>query len=192
VLEVAAKLIAAHGYAATSIARIGRESGANPASIYWAFGSKEGLFAAVMERAAAAFFAGLSDLQGEVDDPWQGLADLGRAFEGGPEFLRLLLVLSLERRDGDPAALDAARRVRADAVARLAKAYAVALPVTDDPQRRTICETLARYTLMLFDGVFVASQIEPDSTDMNRAFELIATGVRATGERLVAQARSAS
>ena len=53
VLEAAADLIARQGYAATSIAQISQRSGTNPASIYWAFGSKEGLLAAVMERAAA-------------------------------------------------------------------------------------------------------------------------------------------
>lgn len=189
VLEAAAQLIANHGYAATSIARISKASGANPASIYWAFGSKEGLFAAVMERAADAFFQELAEPQGDPD-PWKRLAALAEAFEGGPEFLRLLLVLSLERRDGDPAVLEAARRVRAKAAEQLAAGYVKALALDDQLERRRIADALSRLTLMLFDGVFVASQIEPDDTDLPRAFELIAKGVQATGERLVEEALS--
>ena len=191
VLEAAAALIGAQGYAATSIAQISRESGANPASIYWAFGSKEGLFAAVMERAANAFFEGVATLPQSSEDPWQALASLSTSFEDGPEFLRLMLVLSLERRDGDPAVLEAARRVRATAADGLAQAYAAALALDDELRRKRIADELARFTLMLFDGVFVARQIEPDATNLKRAFALIATGVKATGERLVEEARAA-
>ena len=190
VLSAAAELIASQGYAATSITKISKESGANPASIYWAFGSKEGLLAAVMERAAAGFFEQIEAPEGT--DLWEFLAGLADAFAGGPEFLRLLLVLSLERRSGDPQVLDAARRVRAGAVEGLTGAFESAFPIENRFQRRAISERLARFTLMLLDGVFVASQIEPDTTDLDRAFELIATGVRATGERLIEEAAEAA
>ena len=188
-LESAAKLIAAQGYAATSISQISRASGAKPASIYWAFGSKEGLLAAVMEAAAEEFFAAVSVVPVERE-PWRALASLSRFFEGGPEFLRLLLVLSLERRDGDPAVLDAARRVRSTASEALATAYTGFLAAPDPETADRIADELARFTLMLFDGAFVASQIEPEATDLGRAFELIAMGVRATGERLLAESRN--
>lgn len=188
VLAAAAELIASQGYAATSIAKISKASGTNPASIYWAFGSKEGLLAGVMERAAEEFFRQIEAPEGA--DSWDALARLADAFAGGPEFLRLLLVLSLERRDGDPQVLEAARRVRTSAADGLADAYSRAFHIENPFQRRAICERLARFTLMLLDGVFVASQIEPDTTDLERAFELIATGVRATGERLIEEAAS--
>ena len=187
VLEVAAKLIATQGYAATSIAQISKVSGANPASIYWLFKSKEALFAAVMEQAADALFEEVGGFPSD-GDPWQAIAALAEVFERRPEFLRLLLVLSLERREGDPAVLAAARRVRARAADALATAYALALPITDPCQRQAICTELARFTLMLFDGAFIASQIESDTTNLKRAFELIAMGVRAVGERLLVEA----
>ena len=191
VLDAAARLMATHGYAATSIAKISKESGANPASIYWAFTNKEALFAAVMERAAESFFDAVGSVEPRAEDPWDGLEKLSDYFEGGPEFLRLLLVLSLERRDGDPAALEAARRVRERAASGLATAYATAFDFADAAERERVSEELSRLTLMLFDGAFIASQIEPDTTNLKRTFELIATSVRATGERLLADARSA-
>ena len=186
VLEAAADLIAGQGYAATSIAQISQRSGANPASIYWAFGSKEGLLAAVMERAADAFFAQLEPpREGDVVS-W--LAVQAETFASGPEFLRLLLVLSLERREGDPTVLEAARRVRTKAADGLSAAFAVAFGITDPFRRRAVCDRLARFTLMLLDGVFVASQIESDTTDLRRAFATIALAVEVTGARLIADA----
>ncbi|MGB0621910.1 MAG: TetR/AcrR family transcriptional regulator [Myxococcota bacterium] len=189
ILEAAAALIGAQGYAATSIAQISRASGAKPASIYWAFESKEALLAAVMERAADRFFEALPD--GPLDDdPWAALAALSSYFEGGPEFLRLMLVLSLERRDGDPAVLAAARRVRTTAAESLAVAYRAALSTEAAKTENAIADELARFSLMLLDGAFIASQIEPDTTNLKRTFQLIATSVRATGERLLADARN--
>ena len=93
VLDAAAKFISSHGYAATSIAKISKESGANPASIYWAFEDKEALFAAVMERSAESFFETLRSAGPRSSDPWEALTRLAKYFEEGPEFLRLLLVL---------------------------------------------------------------------------------------------------
>lgn len=191
VLGAAARLIASRGYAATSVAQIARASGANPASIYWAFGSKEGLFAAVMERSAESWFLAVAE-RPRGEDPWESLKGLAEAFRSGPEFLRLLLVLSLERRDGDPTVLKAARRVRAQAAQDLARMYRPALGIEDELAGRRIAMRLARLTLMLLDGVFVASQIEVDSIDMDREFELIAISTKATAERLVEEARDES
>ena len=188
VLEAAAKLISAHGYAATSIARISRESGANSASIYWAFENKEALLAAVMERAADSFFEAIRAVRPDPRDPWKAVASLSEYFEGGPEFLRLMLVLSLERREGDPAVLEAARRVRSHAASGLATAYAPALEIDDPKRRQRVADELARLSLMLIDGAFIASQIEPDTTELKRAFELIATSLKSVGERLQAEA----
>lgn len=194
VLESASKLIASHGYAATSMAKISRDAGVNSASIFWAFGNKEGLLAAVMERAAEEFFQGLRARAEHTTVPrenvWERLAGLADAFARGPEFLRLLLVLSLERRDGDPAVLEAARRVRGQALLLLAEAYEPEVELANRFQRRAICQELARFTLMLLDGVFVAGQIEPDGTDLQRALRTLAVGARATCDQLVAEARA--
>jgi AcrR family transcriptional regulator len=52
-LEVAAREFAAHGYHATSMDRIATTAGVSKPMLYSYFGSKEGLFAAVAEAAAA-------------------------------------------------------------------------------------------------------------------------------------------
>jgi AcrR family transcriptional regulator len=188
ILSVAATLLAQQGYAATSISQICKAADALPASIYWAFGSKEGLFAAVMERQAEVFFEALpniarTDLAAEADQ-------MTRMFEEKPEFLRLMLVLSLERRDGDPAILEAARRVRRHAIERIAATLAPTVTL-DDPQRvRAICEEAARFSLMLFDGAFIARQIDADPAKMHELFLTVAIGLRAMLDHLTAQARA--
>jgi AcrR family transcriptional regulator len=189
ILGVAAFLLAKQGYAATSISQICRVAKVHPASIYWAFGSKEGLFAAVMEQAAEAFFKGLPVMAGP--GPVAGFDELARMFEARPEFLRLLLVLSLERRAGDPAILEAARRVRRRATDRIAGALEASIALDDRVRARRICREVARFALMLLDGAFVARQVEPDSTDLREVFRTIDTGVRATLSQLVAEARTA-
>ena len=189
ILGVAASLLAEQGYAATSISQICRVAEVHPASIYWAFGSKEGLFAAVMEHAAETFFEGLPVTA--VRDPLAGFDELARMFEARPEFLRLLLVLSLERREGDPAILEAARRVRRRATDQIASALGPSIALDDRVRARLICREVARFALMLLDGAFVARQIEPNSTDLREVFRTIDTGVRATLNQLVAEARTA-
>lgn len=75
ILAAAAELFGAQGYAATSIQQIGRRADARPASSYWAFESKGGLLAPVMDRAADRFFDALPD-RDVADDPWAAIEAL--------------------------------------------------------------------------------------------------------------------
>lgn len=188
ILAAAASLLAQQGYAATSISQICRDADTLPASVYWAFGSKEGLFAAVMEREAEAFFKTLPAITA-TDRPIAG-DELARVFAARPEFLRLLLVLSLERRDGDPAILEAARRVRRRATDHIAASLEPAVSVADRARARAICRKVARFALILFDGAFIARQIDPESSNARELFGTIATGLRAMLDHLMAEARA--
>ena len=189
ILTVAAALLVEQGYAATSISQICRQAAVRPASIYWAFGSKEGLFAVVMERAADAFFQAVPVTAGR--SPSSGLDELAHLFETRPDFIRLLLVLSLERREGDPAILEAARRVRRHATDRIAEALRGAVVLDDSARAQQICAEVARLTLMLLDGAFVAQQIEPDAASVRQVSRTIDAAMRATLNELVAAARAA-
>jgi AcrR family transcriptional regulator len=50
ILDAAEDLFAEHGFDATTIKQIGAAAGVNPALIYYYFGSKEGLYHALLER----------------------------------------------------------------------------------------------------------------------------------------------
>src|SRR5262249_14125499 len=56
ILDATERLMATKGFAATSISDIRKACGLPASSIYWHFGSKDGVLAAVMERGANRFF----------------------------------------------------------------------------------------------------------------------------------------
>ncbi|MGH3583395.1 MAG: TetR/AcrR family transcriptional regulator, partial [Mycobacterium sp.] len=144
-------------------------------SIYWHFGSKEGVLAAVMERGADRFFA---QIPRDQDVESQRAAAV-RLHAQHPEFLRLTYILSLERTD-DPAVGAAVRRVRDQAIADFRGIIAALLPDGVDPDRaeRVVAE-LAGLATALSDGVFFAVHLEPDSTDVDRMYTRMVQAVQA-------------
>ncbi len=175
ILEATERLMATRGYAATSISDIRKASGLPPSSIYWHFGSKEGVLAAVMERGADRFFAAIP---ASADADAQ-LAVLSTLQAQHPEFLRLLYMLSLER-NNDPAVAATIRRVRDTAIRRFRDALTPLLPADTPPEKadRVITE-LTAVAVALSDGIFFAEHLEPDGTDVERMYRRLFQSVRA-------------
>ena len=175
ILDEAERLMARQGYAATSISHIRKECGLPASSIYWHFGSKEGVLAAVMERGAARFFA---QIPRDRDVETQRAAAV-RLHAQHPEFLRLTYILSLERTD-DPAVGAAVRRVRDQAIADFRGIVVQLLPdgIAPDRADRIVAE-LAGLATALSDGVFFAAHLEPDSTDVDRMYTRMVQAVQA-------------
>jgi AcrR family transcriptional regulator len=166
ILDATERLMATRGYAATSISDIRKACGLPPSSIYWHFGSKEGVLAAVMERGAKRYFAAIPT---EADFERQ-LAAVIELQEQHPEFLRLFLLLSLER-SHDPAVTEVLRRVRDQAITRFRDAIAQLLPDDAPPAKtRRVVTELAAIATALSDGIFLAEHLEPDATDVGRMY----------------------
>ena len=105
ILDAARRLMAARGYDGTSISVLAKESGLPASSIYWHFGSKEGVLKAVMERGAAQFAAstaldGLPRAASRVDRVSWVLQRAAQIIEESPEFLRLQTILLLRAPTG--------------------------------------------------------------------------------------------
>jgi len=166
ILDATERLMATRGYAATSINDIRKACGLPPSSIYWHFGSKEGVLAAVMERGADRFFAAIPT----SEDVGGQLAVLSTLQAQHPDFLRLFYMLSLER-GTDPAVAAVIRRVRDTAIRRFRDAIGPLLPtgVPQDKTERVVTE-LASVAVALSDGVFFAEHLEPDCTDVARMY----------------------
>ena len=166
ILDATEKLMSSRGYAATSISDIRKACGLPASSIYWHFGSKDGVLAAVMERGAERYFAAIP-VDGDID---QQLAAVIAQQEQHPQFLRLFLLLSLERSD-DPAVAEVVRRVRDRAIARFGDAIASLVPadVPAAKAQRVVAE-LAAIATALSDGIFLAEHLEPDVTDIGRMY----------------------
>ena len=167
ILDATERLMATQGYAATSISHIRRETGLPASSIYWHFGSKEGVLAAVMERGAQRYFAQLPRSSGDIEAQRAAAAKLMVA---NPDFFRLVYMLTLERSD-DPAVAAAVRRVRDTAIAGFADVIRPLLPDDLAPDRAEhIVAELAAVATAMSDGIFFADHLEPDSTDVDRMY----------------------
>jgi AcrR family transcriptional regulator len=178
ILDATERLMGSRGYAATSISNIREACGLPASSIYWHFGSKEGVLAAVMERGATRFFSAIPprDDATSVEDQFAATA---RLLAQHPDFLRLFYLLSLERSD-DPAAAALVRRVRDTAIDGFRDAIAALLPSTTSAStaERVITE-LSAVAVALSDGVFIADHLEPDMTDVERMYRRLFQAVSA-------------
>jgi AcrR family transcriptional regulator len=182
ILDATERLMATNGYAATSISDIRKACGLPPSSIYWHFGSKEGVLAAVMERGANRFFAAIPAWDDAELPAERGAERLLTVTSGllsqHPDFLRLFYMLSLERSD-DPAATRVVRRVRDTAIERFRDAISHLLPPdTPRPTAERVTSELTAFAVALSDGVFFADHLEPEATDVNlmyrRLFQALA------------------
>ncbi len=187
ILRAASDLFASAGFAGTSIAEIRKASGASASSIYHEFGNKGGILAAVLEESAAQWHsqAGRSAHRAWEQSEGTGrpplevyFAELARQLTERPEFLRLLLLLSLERREADATTIKVVRRVRGRAVAALARAFRLA-EVLPESVPDTMVNDIAQTTLAFADGAFVAAQIDPEGVDLRRLFSIYYAGLAA-------------
>jgi AcrR family transcriptional regulator len=174
ILDATERLMSTRGYAATSISDIRKACGLPPSSIYWHFGSKEGVLAAVMERGADRFFAAIptsEDAEGQ-------LAVLSSLQSEHPDFLRLFYMLSLERSD-DPAVAAVVRRVRDTAIGRFRDAITQLLPADAPPSKaERVVSELTALAVALSDGVFFADHLEPD-TDVEGMYRRLSQAMAA-------------
>ncbi|CRZ14092.1 TetR/AcrR family transcriptional regulator [Mycolicibacterium neworleansense] len=175
ILDATERLMATRGYAATSISEIRNACGLPASSIYWHFGSKDGVLAAVMARGAERFFAAIPS-DGSIDEQLGVLAELQAQH---PEFLRILYLLSLERSD-DPTVTQVVRQVRDTALTRFSGAVRQLLPTGLPPRRadRMVAE-LTAFAVAQSDGVFFANHLEPDDTDVARMYRRLWQAVTA-------------
>jgi AcrR family transcriptional regulator len=166
ILDATERLMATRGFAATSINDIRKACGLPPSSIYWHFGSKEGVLAAVMQRGADRFFAAIPASESAKEQ----LAVLSTLQAQHPDFLRLFYMLSLER-GNDPAVAAVIRRVRDTAIRRFRDAITQLLPA-DAPRSKAdrVVTDLTAVAVALSDGVFFAEHLEPDGTDVERMY----------------------
>jgi AcrR family transcriptional regulator len=120
ILEVATTEFAEHGYSGARVDEIAERTRTTKRMLYYYFGSKEGLFVAVLERAYAA----IRDAEREVDvehlDPVSAIRALAELtfdhHEAHPDFIRLVSIENIHRGEHMGSSL---RTINAPAVARI-------------------------------------------------------------------------
>lgn len=194
-LDAAERLMAEKGYAATPVSAICKAAGVPVTSLYWHFGSKDGLLATVMERGADRWFAALprwEDLKGSQETHAEALQTQGAdAVAANPDFLRLFYSLAIEGQ-GDPVAGEIVRRVRGHALAYFQSAIEHLLAsLCDAETAQAAAADLARFAVAYSDGCFFAAQLEP-AADLRRMYADLTAAIRALAPMAIGRAATPS
>ncbi len=177
ILDAAAEIAGERGYEGTSISLVSERSGLPASSIYWHFTNKDELIAAVIDRSFQTWVAHLgsaADLAGHASASsalHHAMQRTGAALTLAPDFLRLGLMLILERRPDEPTARTKFLEVRQIAHVNTVELHAALFPdLSPDDHRR-----LATFTLAAADGILVAHEV--DAVDMRDVFDLLASAI---------------
>jgi AcrR family transcriptional regulator len=101
ILDVATREFAEHGYSGARVDEIAERTRTTKRMLYYYFGSKEGLYIAVLERAYARIRADEQEIDIEHLDPGTAIRRLAETMfdhqEAHPEFVRLVSIENVHR-----------------------------------------------------------------------------------------------
>jgi AcrR family transcriptional regulator len=185
ILDAATEIAAERGYEGASIALVSAKCGLPASSIYWHFKNKDDLIAAVIERSFADWLkAWQVPVEGSPQDRLVGLAmQIAKALLDSPDFIRLGLMLSLERRPVEPRARAMFLQLRAQTFDQLVETMRGFTPDLTDAQ----VHQLATYAIAGADGLFIAKEIGGDAVDLLALFELHAWALYDSALRLISE-----
>lgn len=170
IIDAAAEIAAERGYEGTSIAAVSAKCGLPASSIYWHFTDKDDLIAAVIERSFGSWLSAWRLPDG--GQPWQRMVDMAgqtlKALLASPDFLRLGLMLALERRPVEPRARTMFLSVRDEATRAITANMKELAPGLTDAQAKQ----LTTFALAGADGLFIAKEIGGDDVDLPAMFEI--------------------
>lgn len=169
-LDAATRLFAARGVAATGVDAVAQQAGVAKSALYWHFGSKQGLVAAVVERVGESW---LARIRASVEQEGSFEARLDRFVEGirqlveqRPELLRLFLAVAVEHAQLEPASRDAVwavlTRSRDAIVEVLRETLGCELPEA---------QAIAHLALEISVGIAVEANLAPTGLDLTPRFE---------------------
>jgi AcrR family transcriptional regulator len=185
ILDAATEIASERGYEGTSIALVSAKCGLPASSIYWHFKDKDDLIAAVIERSFAHWLSAWQ-MPAEGTGPERVVTvimQIAKALLDSPDFLRLGLMLALERRPVELRARAMFLAVRDQAFEALTPAIRDVMPGLTDLQ----VHQLATYAIAGADGLFVAKEIGGDSVDLPALFEIHAAALYQSAVRMVTE-----
>jgi AcrR family transcriptional regulator len=185
ILDAATEIAAERGYEGTSIGAVSGKCGLPASSIYWHFKDKDDLIAAVIERSFGTWITAWDfPKDGTTEQKFVGIAtQTAKALLDSPDFIRLGLMLALERRPEEPRARTMFIQVRAEACLQLTENFREFMPGLTDAEVRQ----LATYAMAGADGLFIAKEIGGDAIDLVALFELHGRALYDVARRLLAE-----
>ncbi|MCP9276818.1 TetR/AcrR family transcriptional regulator [Mycolicibacterium arenosum] len=183
ILDAATEIAAERGYEGTSIGAVSANCGLPASSIYWHFKDKDDLLGAVIERSFGDWLSAWElPAKGTPLERAEAMAvQIAKALLNSPVFIRLGLMLALERRPEEPRARTMFTGVRAEAHDALSRAIGEVLPQLSDAH----VHELVTYAMAGADGLFIAKEIGGDTVDLVRMFQLHARAIVDAASRLV-------
>ncbi|HKV21535.1 MAG TPA: TetR/AcrR family transcriptional regulator [Mycobacterium sp.] len=184
ILDAATVIAAERGYEGTSIGLVSKSCGLPASSIYWHFTDKDDLIAAVIERSFGAWFAAWQlPEHGNAEERFRALAvATAKAYLDSPDFIRLGLMLALERRPVEARGRTMFIRVRAQAFAQLLAYLSDVMPELSEAD----AQRMAEYTVAGADGLFIAKEIGGDAVDLIALFEVHGRSMYDIARRMIA------
>ncbi len=183
ILDAATEIAAERGYEGTSIGAVSAKCGLPASSIYWHFKDKDDLIAAVIECSFENWLK-VWDLPADVvarDRLVEVAMGTAKAVLDSPDFLRLGLMLALERRPVEPQARAMFVQVRGQAFDALTRSIRELAPGLSDGQ----IAQLATYAIAGADGLFIAKEIGGDSVDLVPLFAMHGQALYDTAVRMI-------
>jgi len=191
ILEAAAEIAAERGYEGTSIGLVSKHSGLPASSIYWHFKDKDDLIAAVIEHSFGVWLDGAGEWapRNPGEPVQQRVAALieskAKTLLESSEFLRLGLMLALERRAEEPSARRMFLSVRQEALRRTIAACGEHFPELTEAEARQ----LGLLVVAMIDGLFIANEIDGAGADLLGDSDLLAAAVVGAADRILARHR---
>lgn len=168
ILTAATEVFATRGYAGAGVDRLAERSGIAKTAIYYHFGNKEGLLAAVLERAATQWIEGIQSAARQGGDARQrldrALAGMRAMIEERPWIYKLFQILALEVAGEKP-------EIRATLAAILDKARGAIVEGMRDALGVEVPGAMMVASLMLaiLDGITIGQQID-DNLSLDETF----------------------
>ncbi len=192
ILDAAEVLFAERGFAGTGIAAIVKRSGLPASSLYWHFESKEGLLAAVVKRAAVIWLDSLgraSEMPGSPRERFGAWLrrGLGAMAEESPDFMRLIVMVGLERRAVDEELRKTFEQVRAMAQEILESSIQDAFADHGPALASEIARSCAPFGMMCADGCFIKNELDPDPPDLEAVADQLEYAIMCLAERVCAR-----
>jgi AcrR family transcriptional regulator len=172
-IEAATRLFAERGYRDASVQAIGEAAGISRGSIFWHFGSKEGLLWAVVQRAFTRWEA--ETLVPEVGDA-RGEEAIGRALRAHRRFLadeggtlRLLFVLMFEALGPRPELAGEFARLHRD-LRVLATPWLEEAVADGDFRDDVDPETIVTLIIATLGGIVYQYLLDAEGVDLDRCY----------------------
>lgn len=196
ILDVAARIMAERGYAATTLSVLSGETGLPKSAIYHHFHSKGGLLTAVMERGLNDFFSAMREAH--TDPPEGGthlerltwfLQRTGEVLAARTDFMRLHMILVLSAEAAEAEIADTIETVRRDGRALMNDMIRESFHDEGPEIAQAIADELDYFGIAGFDGAFIAMQADPSRT-LPPQNQLLAEAIVLLGESIAERLRA--